>query len=293
MERNRYGGLRACAAAMAVLLALALCSGAAAPPLGNAAAAAYGAYGDDGSQVMLAYLNAAEEDLALVDKLLTDRDLGLLEESSDDADMTKEDMETYLGMLEGFATQLDSQMDMIKLRSVPDNPEVAFFVTAEKYDLETSAEIVDEYVQILQYTESMMDVAEGLNQLANADTTDLEVTYELFNNVIGQAVSQLQALDVPSFLKNMNENFIAALSDMNETVTYALQAAYINDPVREAAASYRLGIVSRKLDAVVNELEQDFNDREEKLKSDLTAIQNENDGLADWVQKNIAKLGGN
>jgi hypothetical protein len=284
----------ALAAVLAALFILAGCAGAAAAPQANIGAFALRVSGAGDRQAMLDYLQAAQEDFTVVDTLLGDKDLGLLEEdTSSNEEITSELIDKYLGILDGYDTRVGAQLQELKTRDAPDNPDIAFFKEAELREFETTADIVDEYIQVLKYAGSLLTMGGEMNQLGNVDTSDLEGTYQTFNTVLGKAIDELKAEDVPSFLKSMNDDFITALGELNDAVLYALQAASINDPVRANSAEYRLGMLTRKIDKISGEAQQDMTDREAKLKTDLKGIKTENDGLRNWVQKNIDKLNGN
>lgn len=274
-------------------LALAGCSRAGVVPApADAASLALAVPAANDKAAMLKYLQTAQEDFAIVDTLLADQDLGLLEEpdSSSSEDLTADEVTQYLTKLTDYTTQVKDTMDAIGTRLTPNNPDIAFFTAAELSELQLSSDILGEYTQVLNYYNMMLDVNNGLDKVGDVNTKDLEGTYKSYNDAITKAIDTLKNGDIPSCLKSMNDNFIAALSDMNDAVLYTLNAYSLSDPLRTASAAYRLGMLTRRVQMIGKGLQDDLIERQKKLLEDAKGIQKTNEGLKKWVQDNIDRL---
>ena len=277
--------LQVCAVLMAVMIMLAGCAGTASAPQAS---------GTGEKQVMLDYLQGTLGDFAAIDALIADKDLGLMKDTSSGEAVTSETLTKYLGILQGYDSSITSKLDEIQKRDAPNDPDIAFFKAAEMMEFQTTSDILDEYIQLLKYANSLLDMTASLSPLSNvADTTDLQAVYNAFNTAISSAIDKMKAVEAPSFLKSANDAFIGVLGEMNDAVLYLLQSASLNDPVRLNAANYRFDILTRKLSTISSEFGQDMTTREAKIKADVKSIQAENTGLKNWVQKNIDKLNGN
>ena len=122
------------------------------------------------------------------------------------------------------------------------------------------------------------------------DENDLDATYSKISASLQDSVDRLEQADVPTFLTYMNTNLTDALKQMDEAVLYMLQAAYISDPLRLNAASYRMDILMRRFDSIVANVDQDISDRQSKLISEVEKISQTKDGLKAWATQNIDLL---
>lgn len=245
-----------------------------------------------GAAELLDYLKDAQGDLAVVDKLLADKDLGLTEDvdtSSEDT-LTQEEIAQYSALLADYDTQVKSALAAVDGRATPADDQVAYFRAAETSELQLAQDMTEEYIQVLNYYNMMTDVENIMGGLGQVDINDLEGTYKAYNEAIGKAIDEINGSAIPSSLKSLNDNFVAALVEFNNAVLYMLQALSINDPLRLDAAMYRLGILQRNLDQIGNGLDDDLANRFKKLVADAKGMQQTNEGLKKWVQDNIDKL---
>jgi hypothetical protein len=277
-----------CSLVMVVVLLLSGCSGTN-PQLTMVSASAVA--GADSNAVMVDYLQAAKEDFTSIDELIQDKDLGLLDEdTTGDEAVTVETLQKYLGILSNYDTKISTRLDAIRQRETPNHPDIAAFKASELSEFEMAANVIEEYIQVLKYMKSLINMGAEMDKLGNVDTTDLEGTYKAISTGITQAIGELRNDDVPTFLLSMNDNMVTGLGEMNDAVLYTLNAAALTDPVRTDSAEYRLGILTRKFTKLSTDAQQDMNDRQTKLKSDVKGIKQTNDGLKNWVQLNIDKL---
>jgi hypothetical protein len=268
---------------MATFLVLALCAGAASP--GPAA----------DRQALLDYLNAAADDFAVIDALLADTALDQLyqDTSSGGEEMTSEDIAGYLDVLKGYGSDIEAVLREINMRETPANQEIAYFREAELQEFEMANDIIHEFIQVLKYADSLNSVGEEMGKIGELDTADLGMAYQQIHDAITVIINKLKAETVPSFLKSMNDGLISAMEEFDDAVLYMMQAAALDDPVRESASEYRLGMLLRMLSALSEESEKDFAERGKKIQGDLKNIQTENDGMKNWVQQNIGRLNEN
>lgn len=277
-----------CVVMSAVLFVLSGCSGAD-PVAAEASASA------NETQEMLDYLQASRDDFKVIDELLEDESLGLLDESSSGGqEITADSLDLYLGILSDYDSRIDSNLAKIKKRPAPNHRDIAYFKTSEIAEFELSSAVVEEYIQVLKYFRFLLGMGDSMQNLGNIDITasNYKTQFEKVSKSITDATDELKNDDVPSFLKSMNDNMIAALDEMNNTVAYSLNAAELKDPLRADAAQYRMEILSRRLDKIITEYEQDMTSREAKLNGDVKNIKTKNDGLKDWLKTNIGRLGG-
>lgn len=238
-------------------------------------------------------LKAAREDLKIIDELIADEDLGLLEDesSSDSEEITESEVSFYMGILEKYDSRLKQALADIKARPELDNKDMAELRKAEIAQFLLACDVVEEYMQVLHYMQSLLDLAAQMDAIGNVSATDPAGMYEEINQAIEKAVGKLKSSEVPSFLQSMNDNMIASLNEMNDAVLYSLIAEEIDDPVRRNGAAYRMGILERKFTRISADANADTEDRMKKLKQDVTTVQQVNEGLSKWVQANLDKLG--
>lgn len=238
-------------------------------------------------------LKAAREDLKIIDELIADEDLGLLEDesSSDSEEITESEVSFYMGILEKYDSRLKQALAEIKARPELDNKDMAELRKAEIAQFLLACDVVEEYMQVLHYMQSLLDLAAQMDAIGNVSATDPAGMYEEINQAIEKAVGKLKSSEVPSFLQSMNDNMIASLNEMNDAVLYSLIAEEIDDPVRRNGAAYRMGILERKFTRISADANADTEDRMKKLKQDVTTVQQVNEGLSKWVQANLDKLG--
>lgn len=291
MGNQMHRGKAVCSMVLIVLFVLAGCANASVGPAPAMLSARVLAPVSSEEAQILEYLETAKGDFAVIDTLIEDKDLGLMEEDTGTGEeATAEDVSHYLGLLDTYRKNIEDKLTELKARVTPVNENIAFFKTAEVSQFELADDIVVEYMQVLNYIQSLLKMGEEMDQLSSVDTTDLEATYKAINQGITKAIEELKANEVPSFLKSMNDNMIASLNEMNDAVLYTLNAAAMNDPVRSDAAEYRMGILERKFTKISADADKDMEDRQAKLKNDLKNIQAVNKSLQKWVQDNIDKL---
>jgi hypothetical protein len=281
MGRILRRSLPVCAAVLAALLVFAGCSAAAAvdPAMKRAE---------------LAYLQAAKEDLAEVDSLFADKDIGLLaDDSSSSEDVTSESLAKYADLLTSYDTRISDRLDALRTRTAPDNADIASCKAAEIDELEMVDSILKEYIQLMKYAGSILGILGDLGQMDEiAGLSDPEAIYNSFNATINKALETLKGVVVPSFLKSTNETLVTSLNEINDAVLYAMQSAAIDDPVRSDAAFYRIDIWSRGFSKFGDDFLQDILSREATVTGDLKGIQAKNTALESWIQGNIDKLSG-
>lgn len=282
-----------CLLVLAIVLSSAGCAaGSAASRLESAKAAEMPVAGN---QEILDFLKASKDELELIDKILTDKDLGMLEEEDDsEEELTAEFIKKYERILTGYVDQIQEVLSGIDRRTVPDLPDLVNFQAAEKHAFQTLESILLEYSQTLSYAGVILHVIESLNDLENIQEqeSDLQVIYDAYSACIGDAVSALEAASVPSFLESFNVNFIDVFKQLDNAVYYSLSAAAIDDPVRADAGEYLMGILVRNLDRISLDWEQDLADRQDALREDALAVQKIYQGLTAWLDTNIGILGG-
>lgn len=245
-----------------------------------------------GAKAMLDYLKAARGDLDLIDTIMADKDIGLLDESDSSEEVTQDKLTHYEGILKGYSDQIHDILTGIEERTTPNHPDVEKFVTAEKTAFQTLDSILSEYNQALSYAGVILDVFDSVSSLSNTKETDLQKIYDAYNAKIKKAVKKLQETKAPSFLESTNQDVINALQQMDDAVLYALNAAAMDDPLRTDSAEYRIGILSRHFDSISKEWAKDLTDRQNKLREDSLAVQKTAKGLENWLDTNIAALGG-
>ena len=276
----------------AVLFALPGCSvSTTRPAMANLALCALVPSSPSEAEDIASFLKDALDDFKVIDALITDSELGLLEdETSTDEEMTMEELEYYLGLLGTYSSSIKNTLGEIKARPTPNHQDIGKFRTAEISQFELADDLISEYMQLLNYYQSLLSMSKEIEKLENVDSTDLETIYKSFSEGIGKAIDKLKGSNVPTFLKSMNDNTIASLTEFDSAVLYMLQAEYLDDPVRRDAATYRMGILQRKFERITEDSNQDMDDRTGKLKDDLKNIQRLNDGLKQWALGNIDKL---
>lgn len=259
------------------------CAGAAvAPPQAYVAAIALPLANSDDSSSMLAYLQSTLYDFKIIDDLINDEALN--QEISDSS------LENYLGILQDYDAKVKSRLADINSREMPNHPDIAAFRASEAAEFQLASDIIGEYTQVLNYYKSMTAAINAMNLKVDVEGSDLQATYDTISKSLSATTDELKSVDVPTFWKSMNDNFVDALNQMNDAVYYLLSSAAMDDPVRANSSLYRWGILTRKFQVISKEAEQDYTDRESKLNADIDSIQKTNDGLRDWVQKNIDKL---
>lgn len=247
----------------------------------------------DENKEILDYLKASKSELELIDKILADKDLGMLEEESDtEEEFTAEFLEKYQNILTGYSDQIQAVLSGIDRRTVPNMPDLVSFQAAEKHALQTLESILLEYGQTLSYAGTILQVSQSISDLENIQESELQAIYDAYSAGIGEAITALEAASVPSFLESFNENFINAFKQLDDTVFYSLSAVAIDDPLRADAGEYLMGIMVRNLDKISLGWEQDLTDRQDALREDALAVQKTNQGLMAWLDTNIAILDG-
>lgn len=245
-------------------------------------------------EAVIAYFQQSTAAFTVLENLLNDPELDLLEQQPQTVvtDVTHEEIAGYQALIIQYQTNLDTVLQDLAARTVPAQPELDSYQTAMIAELQLAIELAVEYGQILAYTDALMTMGENMDALSDVSTDDPEVMYQAFNDGLSAAVDTMLNLSVPSFLENTNNNLISALEQMNSAVLYSLNAVYINDPLRMDAAEYRLDILTRRFDTVVDGIDQDMTDRETKLNEDIARLQETQAGLHDWVDQNMDRLQG-
>lgn len=284
----------ACALLLALALALAGCAGTASRPMAASLSAGTPmlAMPSERGDVLNA-LKDAKEDLKVITDLIGDPDLALLEEedTSDTSEMTDEDITFYLGILEEYDGRIKDALTEIKARPELEIDEIKLFRTAEIAQFELAGDVVTEYMQVLHYIQSLLDLSTQMESIGQVDAQDPAGMYEAISTAINSAIDDMKSNDVPTFLQSMNDNMVASLSEMNDAVLYSLIAEDINDPLRRNAAAYRMGILERKFTRISADAETDTDSRMEKLKGDVEKLQEVNEGLLKWIETNLDNLG--
>jgi hypothetical protein len=246
-----------------------------------------------GNQEILNFLKASKDELELIDKILTDKDLGILEdETGSEEELNAEFIEKYERILTGYVDQIHEVLSDVGRRTVPDLPDLISFQTAEKHAFQTLESILLEYSQTLSYAGVILQVIESLNDLDNIQEYDLQAIYNAYSACIGDAITALEAASIPSFLESFNANFIDAFRQMDDAVFYSLRAVAIDDPVRADAGEYLMDIMARNLDKISLDWERDMADRQDALMEDALAVQKTYQGLTAWLDTNIGNLSG-
>lgn len=240
---------------------------------------------------VLTYLDLAVQDLGVIEVILADSDLDLLEQGTgNDEELTEAMIERYQTLLSGYRASLAEAQEAENGRSVPDFEDLRLYSDAHHVLFGLTDDLLAEYEQILSYTAALMQMGTSLEALDTYDENDLQATYDTINAALMAAVEQLNNADVPTFLTYMNDNLTDALGEMDEAVLYMLQAAYISDPLRLNAASYRMDILMRRFDSIVANVDQDITDRQDKLMREVERIAETKDGLKTWATQNIDLL---
>jgi hypothetical protein len=281
------------AACLLLVAALALpgCTARQNAPVANAAAQLRAPAASD-KAATVKYLKAALKDLAVIDEIVDDEELGLTQDvdASGDETMTDAQAARYTEVLDEYIGDINDAIRAIGTRETPKNADIEAFRSAELAEFELLDELLDEYLQVLGYYDLMMQMEDDMSGFSEVNVNDLEGTYKAYNAAFMKAIDTMKNGDIPSCLKSMNDSLVAALTEANDSVLYLLQAIALDDPLRMDAAEYRLGILMRRLEKVGTGLEQDLLDRQKKLVDDAKSIQKTNDGLRQWLQSNIDKL---
>ena len=237
-------------------------------------------------------LKAVRDELRIIDEMIADKDLGLLDDdaSSEASELTKSEVAFYMSILEEYNKRLNEAVSDIKSRKEPENRDMAELRKAETAQFELAGAVVEEYMQVLHYIQSLLDLAEQMEAIGKVDAANPAGMYEAINKAIEKAVTKLESSEAPSFLRSMNDNMIASLNELNDAVLYSLTAEDLDDPVRRNGAAYRMGILERKFARISADADADTEERREKLKQDIATVQNVNEGLSRWVQANLDKL---
>lgn len=274
-------------------LILAGCSGTMSAAFGPAVAAETLESAD--KDAVLAYFKLAEDDFLIVDYILADSDLDLLDQNTadDNEEVTLDSITRYLGILGGYQNSIAQIMADAPLRAVPEQEDLMKFRDSHQAMFEMAGSLLAEYEQILNYSYALITMGTNLETLGYYDENDLEGTYQTISAALTATIDLLKGQDVPTFLKNMNDNLIDALVEMDEAVLYSLQAAYLSDPLRLDSAAYRMDILTRRFDKIIASVDQDMSDRETKLAEEIGLIQQTNSGLKNWVAQNVDKLKAN
>ncbi len=239
----------------------------------------------------LAYLQQVKASFKPIDELLADKELDLLGDAQDQGEApTEAQLAHYSELLKGYQVDLTAARRNLAGLNVPKQPDLEQCNKAQLAQLDVASSIVDEYQSVLSYTDGLFTVSSYLDALGNTSTEDLEAIYQAFNTNLTAAIKILKDNPVPSFLENTNANLIANLEEMNAAVLYMLQAFSLNDPLRTDAATYRMDMLTRRLDATMSGIEKDMTEREAKLKEELENIQTKQKQLRTWVDDNMQTL---
>ena len=169
----------------------------------------------------------------------------------------------------------------VNLRMVPNHDEFVKFHDAQYALLNLTNEVFQEYDQVMKYANALIDLGEQLDNMTDSD--DINVIYNEMYNVMDNAVIFLEGLDVPTFLKTMNDSFIEIFKQFNKMIEYNIIASDLLDPIRMDAGEYAMDIIIRELDKITVAAEQDMLDREVKFEEDISSIKDTKDGLIKWL----------
>lgn len=240
---------------------------------------------------VLEYLNLAVQDLTVIEVILADSDLDLLDQGTgSDEELTEPVIERYITLLAGYRSSVKETQDALDGRAIADLEDLRSYRDAQSALFAMTDDLLAEYEQILSYTAALMQMGTDLETLDYYDENDLDATYNTISAALQASVDRLENADVPTFLTYMNTNLTDALKQMDDAVLYMLQAAYISDPLRLNAASYRMDILMRHFDSIVANVDQDISDRQSKLVSEVEKISQTKDGLKAWASQNIDLL---
>ena len=240
---------------------------------------------------VLEYLNLAVQDLGVIEIVLADADLDLLDQGTgEDVELTEPVIERYLLLLAGYRSSLTETQAALGGRSIPDLEDLRLYHDAQSALFDMTDDLLAEYEQILSYSAALMQMGANLETLDYYDESDLDATYQTISAAIQASVDMLGSADVPTFLTYMNDNLTDALKQMDDAVLYMLQAAYISDPLRLNAATYRMDILMRHFDSIIANVDQDMTDRQNKLADEVEKISQTKDGLKTWAAQNIDLL---
>ena len=279
-----------CALILALMLVLAGCRSASGSVAFASLSAGAAPSPSDRSDIVNA-LKAAREDLKVIDDLIADGDLGLLEEdNADTAELTEEDVAAYMEALDKHKGKIQAALTEMMARPELKNEDMSDFRTAEIAQFELAGDVVEEFMQVLHYIQSLLDLADQMDAIGQVDAADPAGMYEAISQTIDEAIKDLKSNEVPTFLKSMNDNMITSLGEMNDAVLYSLVAEEISDPIRRNGAAYRMGILERKFERISVDAQTDTEERMQKLRDDIKKIQQVNEGLSRWVQDNLDRL---
>lgn len=237
------------------------------------------------------YLNLAVQDLTVIEVILADSDLDLLDQGTgSDEELTEPVIERYKILLAGYRSSVAETQTALDERAIPDLEVLRLYHDAQRSLFAMMDDLLAEYEQILSYTAALIQMGTNLETLDYYDENDLDATYSTISASLQDSVDRLEQADVPTFLTYMNRNLTDALKQMDEAVLYMLQAAYISDPLRLNAASYRMDILMRRFDSIVANVDQDISDRQSKLINEVEKISQTKDGLKAWATQNIDLL---
>lgn len=237
------------------------------------------------------YLGLAVQDLSVIDTILANSDLDLLDQGTGaDEELTVPMIERYTLLLADYRSSVGSTRSAAATRLVPDQASLSLYQDAQDALFGLTDDLLAEYEQILNYSAALMQMGTNLESLEFYDENDLDATYQTISTAIQESVATLESIAVPTFLTYMNVNLTDALKQMDEAVLYTLQAAYLNDPLRLNAATYRMDILMRHFDGIIANVDQDMTDRQNKLTEEIVKISQTKDGLKTWASQNIDLL---
>ena len=245
------------------------------------------------SEATLVYLQQAQKDMASVHTVLNDTELDLgnmdKEESEESQDVQPQKLQSLIGKIEGYKTDLQNRIADVKKKDTLKDTELANFSQSELHCMQLLTEVLDEYGQICNYLILLSDMEAKVGAF-QMDANDLGASYQGITEVIDNVLGQLNATEPPSFLQSFHADMIVLFTELKSGAEYLLSAIAMNDPLRTNAGMYRFNILFRDIGQATNSLNTDVERRINKIKEDADALEKMDTGLTEWLEANIERF---
>ena len=245
------------------------------------------------------YLKNSIAELEQIESIINDPDLDLMgsePDFDDDPDISpseisasKNDMLFWRDLAAGYADDLQSIAIEAESVDTPKHDILLQFEQSHNANASLLLDVMIEYEQIMDYSAALIELSEYLDSI-NTNSADIYDVYEEISQALDNSIYLLEALEEPSFIRLSHLQLVDALTQMDESSMYLIDAADIYDPVMLDAGEYRLDILTRRFESVIGNIERDFSGRDEKLTADIETVERINSGLLEWSRFNLDRL---
>lgn len=206
-------------------------------------------------------LQAMQDDLQIIDNLVKD--------SGSSDDMSLDEM---LIMFADYQSQIEDRINEIKQRQLNET-QLIYLQNSEIVHFGILADTLNELELMCYYALDLLEVSVNMeNEMQGVDVTNEYDMYYAVEAALSNAVMDLNAVEVPSFLQYKHERFVEKLAEFELIAMDYIWAYSMNDNLRMSSYNYFLDYYLLAFEDFVESSNDDLNTRMTKYEEDIDYI---------------------